>query len=119
MKINYTKTEIVPEINKTEAVEIENITNCYFKFRWRNFLFRQWFLGLFVKDKRIENNWFIICQNMAIKIEDRSIEYDAITWQGYFFENKISELYTNCDVTQITEEQFFEELEKFKLILNK
>jgi hypothetical protein len=56
---------------------------------------------------------------MAIKIEDRSIEYDAITWQGYFFENKISELYTNCDVTQITEEQFFEELEKFKLILNK
>jgi hypothetical protein len=33
MKINYTKTEIVPEINKTEAVEIENITNCYFKFR--------------------------------------------------------------------------------------
>lgn len=120
MIINYTK-EIVPKtIKENKSIEINDIRNCYFKYRWNNYKFKNWYLWLFTKDKRLEDNGYIIPENLLIKIEDRSIEYDRMTWAWNFFENNIRDLYQNCDeIEQITEEEFFIVLNKFKLYLNK
>ena len=121
MIINYTNI-ITPEvIEEKKEIEIEDIYNCYFKYESKNYNKRKWFVGLFRKDKTLEYwdfKW--ISENIYIKIENKNIEYDRTTGHGYFFENKIRELYESCSkVIQITEKEFFEELEKFKDYLNK